>query len=54
MRLLVDLSHAAGGYVGIAQDIRLIFSMLCDLDGVEPTGLLMPAGRHDLPTLRQR
>ena len=51
MRLLVDLSHAAGGYVGIAQDIRLIFAMLCGLDGVEPSGLLMPAGRHDLPRL---
>ena len=52
MRLLVDLSHAAGGYVGIAQDIRLIFSMLCDVEGVEPSGLLMPAGRHDLPRVR--
>ena len=52
MRLLIDLSHAAGGYVGIAQDIRLIFSMLCDAEGVEPSGLLMAAGRHDLPHLR--
>ncbi len=51
-RLLVDLSHAADGYVGIAQDIRLIFAMLAGLDSVELTGLLMPTSRHDLPVLR--
>jgi glycosyltransferase involved in cell wall biosynthesis len=50
-RVLVDLSHAAAGHVGIAQDLRLIFSMLCDIPGVEPAGLLMPTGRHDLPRL---
>ncbi len=48
-RVLVDLSHAAAGHVGIAQDIRLVFRMLCDV--AEPSGLLMPTGRHDLPRL---
>jgi glycosyltransferase involved in cell wall biosynthesis len=48
-RILVDLSHAADGYVGVAQDLRLIFGMLCELDAVEVSGLLMPTGRHDLP-----
>lgn len=51
-RVLVDLSHASEGYVGVAQDIRLIFAMLCDLDLVDVAGLLMPAGRHDLPVVR--
>lgn len=51
LRVLVDLSHAADGYVGIAQDVRLIFDMLARLPGVAPTGLLMPTGRHDLPRL---
>ncbi len=50
-RVLVDLSHAADGYVGIAQDIRLIFAMLAGLPGVEPTGLLMPLRLHDLPRI---
>ncbi len=50
-RILVDLSHAADGYVGIAQDIRLIFAMLAGIPEVEASGLLMPAGRHDLPHL---
>jgi glycosyltransferase involved in cell wall biosynthesis len=50
-RILVDLSHAAAGYVGIAQDTRLIFDMLAGLPGVEATGLLMPTGRHDLPRI---
>jgi glycosyltransferase involved in cell wall biosynthesis len=54
MRLLVDLSHAAAGYVGVAQDLRLIFAMLCDIDGLDVSGLLMPAGRHDLPHLRPK
>lgn len=48
-RVLVDLSHAAAGYVGIAQDIRLIFDMLAEVPGVDVAGLLMPTGRHDLP-----
>ena len=48
-RVLIDLSHAADGYVGIAQDTRLIFDMLAGLPGVEAAGLLMPTGRHDLP-----
>ena len=48
-RVLVDLSHAADGYVGVAQDVRLIFAMLCGIDMLSPCGLLMPAGRHDLP-----
>ena len=48
-RVLVDLSHAADGYVGIAQDTRLIFDMLASLPGVDAAGLLMPTGRHDLP-----
>ena len=51
-RVLVDLSHAADGYVGVAQDLRLIFSMLCELESVTPSGLLMPTGRHDLPHVR--
>ena len=50
-RVLVDLSHAAAGYVGIAQDVRMIFSMLADLPGVDVAGLLMPTGRHDLPRI---
>jgi glycosyltransferase involved in cell wall biosynthesis len=50
--VLVDLSHAADGYVGVAQDLRLIFAMLCGLEMLEVSGLLMPAGRHDLPHLR--
>jgi hypothetical protein len=32
-RILVDLSHAADGYVGIAQDTSLIFDMLADQPG---------------------
>ena len=51
-RVLVDLSHAADGYVGVAQDVRLIFAMLCGLPDVEVSGLLMPTGRHDLPRVR--
>ena len=51
-RVLVDLSHAADGYVGVAQDLRLIFAMLCGLQEVEVSGLLMPTGRHDLPHVR--
>jgi glycosyltransferase involved in cell wall biosynthesis len=50
-RVLVDLSHAADGYVGVAQDLRLIFGMLCGLEGVHTAGLLMPTARHDLPHL---
>jgi glycosyltransferase involved in cell wall biosynthesis len=53
-RVLVDLSHAADGYVGIAQDTRLIFDMLASLPGVEASGLLMPTGRHDLPRVHPR
>jgi glycosyltransferase involved in cell wall biosynthesis len=48
-RVLVDLSHAADGYVGVAQDLRLIFGMLSGLPTVEVSGLLMPTARHDLP-----
>jgi len=48
-RVLVDLSHAADGYVGVAQDLRMIFGMLSGLPGVEVSGLLMPTARHDLP-----
>lgn len=51
-RVLVDLSHAADGYVGVAQDLRLIFAMLAGIDHVEAAGLLMPTGRHDLPVVR--
>src|SRR6185437_15433805 len=50
-RILVDLSHAADGYVGIAQDTRLIFDMLAALPEVDACGLLMPTGRHDLPRI---
>ncbi len=51
-RVLVDLSHAADGYVGVAQDLRLIFSMLSDQPALDVSGLLMPTGRHDLPHIR--
>jgi glycosyltransferase involved in cell wall biosynthesis len=51
-RVLVDLSHAADGYVGVAQDLRLIFGMLCELDAIDVAGLLMPTARHDLPRVR--
>jgi glycosyltransferase involved in cell wall biosynthesis len=51
-RVLVDLSHAADGYVGVAQDLRLIFGMLAELDTIEVAGLLMPTARHDLPRIR--
>jgi glycosyltransferase involved in cell wall biosynthesis len=51
-RVLVDLSHAADGYVGVAQDLRLIFGMLAELDAIEVAGLLMPTARHDLPRVR--
>jgi glycosyltransferase involved in cell wall biosynthesis len=51
-RVLVDLSHAADGYVGVAQDLRLIFGMLAGLDDIEVAGLLMPTARHDLPHVR--
>ena len=51
-RVLVDLSHAADGYVGVAQDLRLIFGMLADLPDVQVAGLLMPTARHDLPHIR--
>ncbi len=50
-RVLVDLSHAADGFVGIAQDTRLVFDMLTGVTGVEVAGLLMAAGRHDLPRI---
>ena len=50
-RVLVDLSHAADGYVGIAQDTRLVFDMLAGLDSVDLAGLLMPTGMHDLPRI---
>jgi glycosyltransferase involved in cell wall biosynthesis len=53
-RVLVDLSHAADGYVGVAQDLRLIFAMLCSIDMLSPSGLLMAAGRHDLPRLHPK
>ena len=48
-RVLVDLSHAADGFVGVAQDLRLIFGMLSGLETIETAGLLMPTARHDLP-----
>ena len=51
-RVLVDLSHAADGYVGMAQDIRMLFAMLAEMPDVELTGLLMPLRVHDLPRLR--
>jgi glycosyltransferase involved in cell wall biosynthesis len=51
-RVLVDLSHAADGFVGVAQDLRLIFAMLSELDTIEVAGLLMPTARHDLPRVR--
>jgi glycosyltransferase involved in cell wall biosynthesis len=51
-RVLVDLSHAADGYVGVAQDLRLIFGMLSNLPDVQVAGLLMPTARHDLPHIR--
>jgi glycosyltransferase involved in cell wall biosynthesis len=51
-RVLVDLSHAADGYVGVAQDLRLIFAMLSELEHIEAAGLLMPTARHDLPRVR--
>jgi len=51
-RVLVDLSHAADGYVGVAQDLRLIFGMLAGLEDIEVAGLLMPTARHDLPHVR--
>ena len=51
-RVLVDLSHAADGYVGVAQDLRLIFGMLSSLPDVQVAGLLMPTARHDLPHIR--
>ncbi len=51
-RVLVDLSHAADAYVGVAQDLRLIFAMLAGLDHVQLAGLLMPTCRHDLPRVR--
>jgi glycosyltransferase involved in cell wall biosynthesis len=51
-RVLVDLSHAADGYVGVAQDLRLIFGMLSDLPDIQVAGLLMPTARHDLPRIR--
>ncbi len=50
-RILVDLSHAADGFVGIAQDTRLVFDMLIGIENVEVAGLLMAAGRHDLPRI---
>ena len=52
-RILVDLSHASDGFVGIAQDIRLIFAMLARLPGVNVSGLLMPQALHDLPPIVQ-
>jgi glycosyltransferase involved in cell wall biosynthesis len=51
-RVLVDLSHAADGYVGVSQDLRLIFAMLCGIPSIQASGLLMPTGRHDLPHVR--
>ena len=53
-RVLVDLSHAADGYVGVAQDLRLVFSMLCGIDMLSSSGLLMAAGRHDLPRVHPK
>ena len=50
-RVLVDLSHAADGFVGIAQDTRLVFDMLASIEAIEVAGLLMATGRHDLPRI---
>ena len=50
-RVLVDLSHAADGFVGIAQDTRLVFDMLSSDGSIELAGLLMATGRHDLPRI---
>ena len=50
-RVLVDLSHAADGFVGIAQDTRLVFDMLSTIESVSVAGLLMATGRHDLPRI---
>ena len=50
-RVLVDLSHAADGFVGIAQDTRLVFDMLSTIETVSVAGLLMATGRHDLPRI---
>jgi glycosyltransferase involved in cell wall biosynthesis len=38
--------------VGVAQDLRLIFAMLSELEHIEAAGLLMPTARHDLPRVR--
>ena len=50
----MDLSHSADGYVGIAQDTRLIFDMLAGLGTVDVAGLLMATGLHDLPRIEPR
>lgn len=50
-RVLLDLSQAGTGYVGIAQDTRMVFAMLAGLPNAELTGLLMPMRLHDLPRL---
>lgn len=50
-RVLVDLSFAGLGYCGIAQESRLFFHALHQLDGVEPTGLIY--GRNDANTVHQ-
>ena len=49
--VVVALSHAADGFVGIAQDTRLVFDMLSTIETVSVAGLLMATGRHDLPRI---
>lgn len=49
LRVLVDLRPALGGYAGIPQEARLLFSALRQLPGVEVHGLLQ-GGHQRLPT----
>lgn len=43
-RVLADMSHAAQGYCGFAQESRVLFKVLSELAGVEPTGLIYGRG----------
>ncbi|MFC7396704.1 glycosyltransferase family 4 protein [Chelatococcus sp. GCM10030263] len=52
--MLIDLSLAAGGFTGIAQDTRLIFSMLAHDADISVGGLMYPTGRYPMPNLHAK
>ncbi len=49
IRVLLDLSMAAHGYCGIAQDVRLLYKTLAQCPDVEVTGLVYPPRKLAVP-----